>query len=242
MSINVDTVNLMMLTISMARKKFTESVRSQKRDDILDVAMKVFEDQGGLDALSFRTLASEMKLSYSAPYRYFSSKDELVNALRARAFRWIEREMLDAIEGLSAPERQLEALAEAYVQSALKKPHRYALMFFKLVDEESAAQSQELKDAKRESLDVCTQVIARGQEQGRFPASIDPLTASHLFWAGAHGLVSLQVAGQFVMGRNIRELIPVMIHALRMGMDHFKDSPVLLPSAAKPKKRGKKHD
>lgn len=226
----------------MARKKFTESVRSRKRDDILDVAMMIFENQGGLEALSFRKLAGEMDLSYSAPYRYFSSKDELVNALRARAFRWIEREMLDAIEKLSKPEQQLEALAAAYVESGLKKPHRYALMFFNLIDEDSVTQSAELKEAKRDALDVCTRVIAEGQRLGRFPAAIDPLTAAHLFWAGAHGLVSLQVAGQFVMGRNIRELIPTMIHALRMGMDHYKDSRRLPSAAGKPAKRGKNCD
>lgn len=223
----VDTVKLTVLTKRMARKKFPESVRSRKRDDILDVAMSVFENQGGLEALSFRTLASEMKLSYSAPYRYFSSKDELINALRARAFRWIEREMLDAIADSSEPELQLEALAEAFIRSGLKHPHRYALMFFNLNHEDSVPQSLELKTAKREALDVCTRVIAEGQRRGNFPVAIDPLTAAHLFWAGAHGLVSLQVAGQFVMGRNIRELVPSMIHALRMGMDHFGDASIL---------------
>jgi len=226
----------------MARKKFTDSVRSRKRDDILDVAMMIFEREGRLDAVSFRSLAGEMKLSYSAPYRYFSSKDELVNALRARAFRWIEREMLDALEQLVEPEQQLEALSAAYVESALKKPHRYALMFFNHIDEDSVPQSVELKDAKRDALDVCTRVIAEGQRRGRFPAAIDPLTAAHLFWAGAHGLVSLQVSGQFVMGRKVRELIPTMIHVLRMGMDHYKDSPGLSSVKAKPAKRGKNRD
>ncbi len=208
----------------MARKKFPESVRSRKRDDILDVAMSMFETQGGLEALSFRKLASEMKLSYSAPYRYFSSKDELINALRARAYRWIEREMLDAIANLAEPEKQLEALAEAYVRSGLKQPHRYALMFFNLNNEDSVLESLELKAAKRDSLDVCTRVIAEGQRRGKFPVAINPLTAAHLFWAGAHGLVSLQVAGQFVMGREIRELVPAMIRTLRMGMDHYNDA------------------
>lgn len=204
----------------MARPKFSDNQRAQKRDQILDAAMAVFEREGGEDALSFRRLATELGLSYSAPYRYFADKQELMNALRARAFRWIEAEMREAIVGLSEPEQQLEALAAAYIRGGMTNPHRYALMFFALDQLEVAKRSIELKAAKRDALDVCTQVIAAGQTRGNFPRTIDPLTASHLFWIGAHGLVSLQVAGQFVMGRDVQVLVPTLIHALRTGMEH----------------------
>ena len=205
----------------MARKRFPEYVRAQKRDEILDGAMAVFERDGGLAGLSFRKLAAEMNLSYSAPYRYFSSKDELVNALRARAYRWIEREMLDAIEGVVSPEEQLELLATAYIRSGTQRPHRYALMFFNLNDTDVARRSLELMTAKRDALDVCTRTIATGQANGDFPKTMDPLTAAHLFWTGAHGLVSLAVAGQFVMGRSIEVLVPTLIGTLRKGIEHF---------------------
>lgn len=205
----------------MARKRFPDDVRAQKRDEILDGAMAVFERDGGLEGVSFRKLAAEMKLSYSAPYRYFASKDELVNALRARAYRWIEREMVDAIAGVASPERQLELLAAAYIRSGMQRPHRYALMFFNLNDTDVARRSLELKTAKRDALDVCTRTIAAGQTSGDFPKTMDPLTAAHLFWAGAHGLVSLEVAGQFVMGRPIEVLVPTLIGTLREGMEHY---------------------
>lgn len=186
--------------------------------------MAVFEKEGGLEALSFRSLAVEMGLSYSAPYRYFASKDGLINAMRARAFRWIEQEMRDAIGAAKSPEQRLEALAAAYIRSGMERPQRYALMFFKLDNLDVARSSIELKAAKRDALDVCTKVIAEGQARGDFPDTMDALTASHLFWIGAHGLVSLQVAGQFVMGRDVQTLVPKLIRTLRMGMEHFSDA------------------
>ncbi len=206
----------------MARKKFSEHVRARKRDDILDGAMAVFEKYGGLKALSFRKLASEIDLSYSAPYRYFASKDEMVNALRARAYRWIEQEMLDAIEGVASPEKQLDLLAAAYIRSGIQRPHRYALMFFNLNDTEAARRSLELKAAKRDALDVCTRTIAAGQVSGDFPKTMDPLTVAHMFWIGAHGVVSLEVSGQFLMGRSVEVLVPTLIGILRDGMEHYK--------------------
>lgn len=202
----------------LARKPFTDDQRAQRREDILDSAMAVFEKHGGLEALSFRKLAAEMGLSYSAPYRYFRDKDELVNALRVRAYRWIEGEMRAAIQSLRSPAARLEALAMAYVSSGLQRPQRYALLFFNLDDTDVARHSLELRSAKHDALDICTQVIAEGQQGGELPTHIDPLTASHLFWIAAHGLVSLEVAGQFGMGRDLKALIPIVIHTLRAGM------------------------
>lgn len=216
----------------MARKPQSDDARAKKRDDILDSAMAVFERDGGLEALSFRRLATEMALSYSAPYRYFASKDELVNALRARAFRWIEGEMLAAIAGIDDPEAQLEALAEAYIRSGIERPDRYALMFFKLDDTDIARRSIELKSARNDSLDVCTRTIAAAQASGHLPATVDALTAAHLFWIGAHGLVSLQVAGQFVVGRSAAVLVPALIRSLRAGLEHFHETPATRRAAA----------
>jgi len=205
----------------MARRKDTDAVRNRKREEILDAAMDVFETEGGLAALSFRKLAAKLSLSYSAPYRYFASKEELINALRARAYRWIEGVMREAIDGIADPEVQLETLAGAYIRAGIRQPDRYALMFFKVDDPHEARRSLELRAAKHDALDVCTRVIAAGQACGQMPTTLDPLTASHLFWTTAHGLVSLQVAGQYEMGRSVNTLIPTVIHTLRMGMEHF---------------------
>lgn len=218
----------------MARKPQSDDARAAKRDTILEAAMTVFE-RGGLEALSFRRLAAEMALSYSAPYRYFANKDELVNALRARAFRWIEQAMLDAIAGIDDPETRLATLAAAYIRSGIERPDRYALMFFKLDDTEIARRSIELKAARHDSLDVCTRAIAAAQAAGLLSDRVDPLTAAHLFWIGAHGLVSLQVAGQFVVGRDASLLVPALIRSLRAGLEHFHETPASRRDAANPK-------
>ncbi len=215
----------------MARPKLSEDARALKREDILDAAMTVFEQQGGLESLSFRKLAVEMGLSYSASYRYFANKAELVDALRARAFRWIEQAMIKEIDTSTSPDEQLNALAAAYINAGVERPARYALMFFELKEQDQSSRSLELKAAKRDALDVCTQVIAAGQASGAFPVTMDPLTAAHLFWIGAHGVVSLQVSGQFVMGRNPKILVPMLVRTLRQGMEHYNSESSALTSS-----------
>ena len=216
----------------MSRQPLTDDQRHARRETILDAAMAVFEDAGGLDALSFRKIAAEAGCSYATPYSYFASKAVLVDALRARAFAWIGEVMTAAVAGQASPDAQLDALARAYIDAALDRPNRYALMFFALQPDDAQPVSLELKAAKRDALDVCTQVIAAGHAAGDFPDVIDALTAAHLFWAAAHGVVSLQVAGQFVMGRDVDTLVPVLIRTLRAGLEHPELDLPQVPTAA----------
>lgn len=203
----------------MARKGYSQAQRIARREEFLDAAVQVFEAGGGVDAVSFRTVAAAVGCSYSAPYGYFSGKDALVTALRARAFRWIEAAMRRAIDTQADPRIQLEALAHAYMQAGMQRPSMYALMFFQQ-DAEVAQRSLELKTAKHDALHICVDVIAAGQASGVLPATVDALTAAHMFWIGAHGLVSLQVGGQFVMGRSAEALVPVLIQWLNLGLVH----------------------
>lgn len=194
----------------------TESEVELRREEILDAALALFE-QGGIDAVSFRRIASQLDCSYSALYRYFASKHELLTALRARAFRWIEQRMIDAIRGTPSPIEQLRKLARAYMDAALELPHRYALMFFDIGDDDLEP-SPELIEAKRAALGICTRIIGAAEKAGQLSLRLDPLSASHLFWCGAHGLVSLQVGSQFVMGRAFESLAPMMIDTLIAGL------------------------
>ncbi|ULQ46418.1 TetR/AcrR family transcriptional regulator [Flagellatimonas centrodinii] len=202
----------------MARQSFSERQVEQRRSEILEAAMSLFET-GGLEAVSFRKIAAALGCSYSAPYRYFPSKDALLTAMRAQAFRWIERTMLDAIGADGSPRQRLRTLAEVFIRAGIERPQRYALMFFRLPEPEGGPRSLELAVAKRDALDVCTRTVAAAQRAGELRLAMDPLTASHLFWAGAHGLVSLQVAGQFVMGRDVDTLVPQMVRTLMQGLE-----------------------
>jgi AcrR family transcriptional regulator len=210
----------MMFTVPMARTGYSANERAAKRQEILDAAMQVFETQGGISAVSFRSVAAILGCSYSAPYRYFSGKDELIVALRARAYRWMEQALISAVDPLANARTQLEAVAHAYIRAGMDRPTTYALMYFELAGSDLGERSLELKAAKRAALGVCADVITAGQAAGTLPAQVDALTAAHMFWIGAHGLVSLHVGSQFVMGRTTRELIPSLIQWLGAGMEY----------------------
>ncbi len=205
--------------VLMARIGYSKEQEAAKRQDVLDAAMQVFETGGGLEAVSFRSVAAHLGCSYSAPYRYFSGKNELIVALRARAYCWMENVLREAINPADDAPTQLTAVAQAYIRAGLARPTLYALMYFELEGSDLGERSVELKAAKRRALGVCAEVIAAGQARGQLPSQTDALTAAHVFWIGAHGLVSLQVGGQLVMGRTLQQLTPILIRWLGAGLE-----------------------
>lgn len=202
----------------MARQSLSDTQVEQRREEILEAAMQLFED-GGLESVSLRKIAARLQCSYSTPYRYFASKDALLTSMRAQAFRWMEQSMLRAVDTHQSPLQRLNLLAEAFIRAGVERPGRYALMFFRLPEPETGPHLEELTAAKHAALDVCTRTVTAAHNSGALHLSTDPLTASHLFWAGAHGLVSLEISGQFVMGRQLDELLPAMIQTLVQGLE-----------------------
>ena len=99
-------------------------------------------------------------------------------------------------------------------------------MFFEIDGVADTNSSKELLLAKHDCLNVCTEAVRAAQTQGLVAVQADALTVSHVFWAGAHGLVSLQIGGQLVMGRDLDALISSMIATLKTGasnahLNHF---------------------
>ena len=55
-------------------------------------------------------------------------------------------------------------------------------------------------------------------DAGRIELGADSLTAAHIFWAGAHGLVELELGGFLVVGRTVDDLSAELFTALIDGL------------------------
>src|SRR6185437_4794668 len=97
------------------------------KDRILSAAKAVLES-AGFEGLTIRRVAQRAGLSPMALYRHFKNKDELLNALMQDGISAWEA----IVRGIRAqdPVKWLEALMEAYLDFALKQPHRFDAAFF----------------------------------------------------------------------------------------------------------------
>jgi AcrR family transcriptional regulator len=82
--------------------RITPERREAKRAQIVAAARRCFA-QGGFHQTSMSDIAAAAGVSAGAPYRYFTSKEEIILAIAADAFRLIFEPMEQAAVGADAP-------------------------------------------------------------------------------------------------------------------------------------------
>jgi AcrR family transcriptional regulator len=210
-----------------------ERYRAQVRREVKQAALDQLA-QAGPEAISISAIGKQLGVSGPALYRYFASRDQLLTELVIDAYHDLADALANASRASgSDPWARLEGLARAYRSWALAQPHRYRLLFGpplpgydahaeRLVDASQGAMNQllgilrELDDGTTEAPaePLASQLAAWAQPQD--PA-IDPAAALRavLIWSHLHGIVSLEIAGNFAsMGIDPAQLFETQLAAL----------------------------
>ncbi len=195
-----------------------EVAHAAARDRICNAALTLF-DRGGIDAISMREIAGVIGSSPMMPYKYFPTKDHLLQDLRTRAFLQFEAALRDVLDDAQTGRTNLEKVLFAYLKFGLRERRAYRLMFDYWVYDSPGRMIEDFGDAiRRQSgawnvvLEVVEGYFTETGETG------DPMTAAHLIWASLHGLVSLEASRKLVFGRDYRELMAPMVAAIMNGV------------------------
>ena len=190
--------------------------RSQVRDEVKTAALRQLAE-GGPAAVSVNAIARELGVSGPALYRYFTSREDLLDALVLDAYGDLGTALADAATGGHGdghpPEQRLRSVGHACRRWAIAQPHRYRLLFapvFPGADAHSAV----LLDAAAASMTVLLEVLA--DLESRLPALGDGPLADQLqrladdrhqpaapavtlaavtLWSRLHGLIGLELGG-----------------------------------------------
>jgi AcrR family transcriptional regulator len=190
--------------------------RAQVRDEVKAVALRQLAE-GGPQALSVNAIGRELGVSGPALYRYFASRDELLTALVADAYDDFAAALAGAAHGSrrQRPARRLHAVAGAYRDWAVAQPHRYKLLFAAPVPGYDA-QSHPLVVAAQRSMDVLLDILAElvpgagappralasqvthwAEARGRSGTSAAVALRGIAVWTRLHGLITLEIEGNF---------------------------------------------
>ncbi|MCR9078648.1 MAG: TetR/AcrR family transcriptional regulator [Hyphomonadaceae bacterium] len=180
--------------MTVATSSPAERRRNKIRARILSAAESVFAREGA-EGLSIRRLAENIDYSPAAIYKYFSSKDELVDELKESFFELILQNVhLIADRSTPFAGRARECLA-TYIRVATDKPYHYAAAF---AGESTSSGPVDTEPGfevtkKGQAFNVLRNMIAEGVETGAFRSDIDPSLAAKSVWASMHGLVMMIV-------------------------------------------------
>src|SRR4029077_5422610 len=103
----------------------TQSDVADFRERLCDVATRMF-DARGPEGFTMRELAAELGVSAMTPYRYFKDKEDILAAVRARAFNRFAESLETA---LKTEAQDAGCVHRAYVAFAFGEPAAYKLMF-----------------------------------------------------------------------------------------------------------------
>jgi AcrR family transcriptional regulator len=151
---------------------------SSRRDEILDVAVAVLEDEGP-DALTMRELAARMGIRAPSLYKHVRDKDDIVAGVQEKALIDMARHLASAGPGLGA-------LADAYRSWARAHPRLYELATRRPLARDRIAPGVE-------SAAAAPIVAAAGGDEH----------LARALWALAHGLVDLELSDRFPPGADL---------------------------------------
>lgn len=190
----------------MPKAKSAETV-ADFRERLCDAAERLFAEKGP-DSVTMRQLAAEVGVSPMTPYGYFKDKDDILAAVRARAFARHAEALEAAFETAPAddPEARSEAVGRAYVRFALEHPEAYKLMFD--TKQANATDYPELVAASERSRATMTRHLSGTGLKG------DPEQLGHQFWAALHGPLMLHFAGLLPTPQDTVDLIGAVTKAI----------------------------
>ena len=163
------------------------------RDKLCDAALEIFAEKG-VEGLTLREVAARLGVSPMTPYRYFKDKDDILAAVRARAFNDFAGALERAVARGKDPVGKSRAAGDAYVNFAFQHANAYWLMF-QVRQQDREAKDPNLQLAVERARATMTYHVERLIEAGILEG--DPELVGYVFWAALHGLVTIELSGNF---------------------------------------------
>ncbi|MFC5865486.1 TetR/AcrR family transcriptional regulator [Acidicapsa dinghuensis] len=185
------------------------------RQALLNAAVTLVGEVGPR-AFTLREVARRAGVSHNAPYRHFTSKDDLLTTVAIEGFERLTRTMLANQGSTASPSKRLILAGCGYVEFALKWPNHFAIMF----DSGAAPPNVDCTPANagEEAFRVLLDSIIAAQQSGDLPPG-DPMPHAFTAWSLVHGIAKLAIGGNLPMDHDAI-LNFTSIAALRMLTPH----------------------
>lgn len=161
-----------------------ERRKRKVRDTIIEAAEHVFAAEGEA-GLSMRRLAEKIDYSPAAIYKYFASKDELLNAICEQFFERLLERLNDIIDNATCNKACFCDGLKAYVQTGIESPNHY-LMAFGTFESAPAHDDSLGYEAANHLENMIEKLVAAGEFR-----PVDAKVAAKSVWASLHGMTSL---------------------------------------------------
>jgi AcrR family transcriptional regulator len=170
----------------MARR--SDHSRDQIKEMALAAATAIVEQEGS-KKLTARNVATAIGYTVGTLYLVFKNLDDLVLHLNARTLDDLHEWLQARTEDGAAPQRQLQALAEAYIDYAVSHTARWNLLFDSVAGDDSNLPDWYLARLGKVFGLIESALTPLVERQGREAV----VQAARVLWASVHGICTLKI-------------------------------------------------
>jgi AcrR family transcriptional regulator len=170
----------------------------ERRGELIEAALRTVE-QGGVDALTFRRVATEAGVSLGRVQHYFTNRTDLLRATYAHVQR-LTRQRIEADLAKAGVEPSSLLVVRTILRSLVpttpsRLAHRRVAQMFDTAALEDAAMVKELRTGHTELVDFLALQLGKAREEGDVADGVDPARAATVLLALASGLGDLVLIG-----------------------------------------------
>jgi len=189
-----------------------QQYREQTRQEVKRLALLQLAEHG-IAGISVNAIGKRMGVTGPAIYRYFANRDALLTELIADGYHGLADTLEAAIDPAAVPADRTRAVAGAMRAWAVAVPHRYLLLFgtpipgyqapAHTLDAANRAMTALLATAgadpgdRKVAAPLGAQLAEWGEQLGHGQYTERQQHWGLTVWTRLHGLLSLEVAGQF---------------------------------------------
>ena len=179
----------------MGRQALQPDEITEFRDRLCDAALRLFAEHG-YEGFTLRALGGALGCSPTTPYRYFRNKQDIFEAVCARAFEDLCAAQEQGRDGAMGTWDGIRAQGHSYVAFSRANPQAYRVMF----DLRSAREGHPLIEDEAHtapiwrSWELLLEAFEHASEAGELRG--DPRRLAFSFWASLHGVMSLELSGR----------------------------------------------
>lgn len=174
-------------------KTQSEQIRAESREKIIATARRLFAEQG-FDGCSVSDIAQQAGMSQGNIYWYFSSKDELFQAVLMEGFQAIGATMAQAAMSQGSGLEKFDLFLERFIALAKEQGgDEFVIIVITFIAQggvkrfaEFGISTEQIGSGYHQSLNT---IFTQGQAEGLFQPDIDPNLLSTFFFSFVNGLM-----------------------------------------------------